>query len=470
MKGFNNSIGRGLFMAGRKVQVALLTSLLLLLAGCIYADTPEWGTGAGQMKVTIDADANTASIQSEMGDGYNNDNVPLIECENSTIKVTGLIISSTVYSEHPMEDGINSAMGAGIIIHKMSYSEAENVEEGTAGRVSLKDWSNPVMPTEAVGSKLSENADDWAIIGIIPGSENIADGLNILEHWHEPVKLTGYLVDEGALNTGLDDNCKLDGQGHGMLVTNIETGQGELSLKGGSGEYKMGDTDIFGAWGFIFFFLIAGVGGGVGLFILSTMIVRQGAKSTAETLLGREGFAKAIQMKKDLKKSKKDGLESASDRAEKARKQSPPPKKEKKQEEVAIAGFNLDSVLSSSESDDSGPTQFGGASSVVVTEEAKEMSNTVTSQTPVSSPMPTTNVVSSTQPTSEPRGHFSASAPTRASQPTQASQPTETRRPVKKRKSVKRSAPQPEAEPAPQRESRSSPSVADDEEFSDFSF
>ena len=37
------------------------------------------------------------------------------------------------------------------------------------------------------------------------------------------------------------------------------------------------------------------------------MIIRQGARATAEALLGREGFAKALQMKKDLKQSKKDG-------------------------------------------------------------------------------------------------------------------------------------------------------------------
>ena len=117
-------------MAGRKVQVALLATLLLLMSGCIYADTPEWGTGDGQIKVTIDSSSNTADIQSKMGEGYSNDNVPLIECENSTIKVTGLIISSQVYSEHPLDDSIQSAMGAAVIIHKMSYSEAENFEEG----------------------------------------------------------------------------------------------------------------------------------------------------------------------------------------------------------------------------------------------------------------------------------------------------------------------------------------------------
>ena len=101
-----------------------------------------------------------------------------------------------------------------------------------------------------------------------------------------------------------------------MVITKIKTEQGVVSLDGEhDDEYSLGDTDIFGGWTFILFFLIFGVGGGVGLFIVSTMIIRQGAKATAEALLGREGFAKAIQMKKDLKQSKKDGLESAADRS-----------------------------------------------------------------------------------------------------------------------------------------------------------
>ena len=256
-----------------------------------------------------------------------------------------------------------------------------------------------------------------------------------------------------------------------MVVTNIKTAEGVVSKNGEADEeYSIGDTDFFGAWGFILFFLVAGVGGGVGLFILSTMVIRQGARATAETLLGREGFAKAIQMKKDLRKSKKEGLESASERTEKARKQSPPQKKPKKEEVSSIAGFNLDSVLSSNDSED-GPTQFGGGSSVVVTEEAKEMSNTTTTtQIPTNSPMPTSNVVSS-QPEPAPVTHFSATAPTRATQPTRASEPTETKRPVKRRRAVKRSAaPQPEPEPEPRAPKQSSPSIADDEEFSDFSF
>ena len=47
-------------------------------------------------------------------------------------------------------------MGAAVIIHIMSWSSAESVEEGTAGRISIDDWSNPLVPSEKVGIKIFE--------------------------------------------------------------------------------------------------------------------------------------------------------------------------------------------------------------------------------------------------------------------------------------------------------------------------
>jgi hypothetical protein len=360
-------------------------------------------------------------------------------------------------------------MGAAVIIHTMTWSEAESVEEGSAGRVSLKDWSSPVNPTEAVGSKISENEDEWEVIGLIPGSENIANGLNVLEHWHQPIELSGYILETDGVST-VSETCELEDQGHGMVVTKIRTEEGVVSMDGDhDDEYSLGDTDIFGGWTFILFFLIVGVGGGVGLFIVSTMVIRQGAKATAEALLGREGFAKAVQMKKDLKTSKRAGLESASDRAKKERKSNPPPKKSSNQEETQISGFSLDSVLSSSSNDDQGPETFGGGGSVVVTSEAKQMqSQPVVTSTPVkvdNTPMPTTNVVSS-QPEPPKRGHFSASMASSHSSSTPG--PPIKDKPVKRRAVKKRAAtPAPEPEPVV-KEKRAS--VSDDEDFSDFSF
>ena len=455
-------------MARPKVRLAMLLVLVMFMSGCIYSTTPEWGTGDGQIKVEIADDK--ANIKSQLGEGYD-ESVDLIKCDNQLIKVTGLLISAMVYEAHPDDNSIESAMGAAVIIHTMTWSQAEAVETGTAGKVALKDWTSPINPAESGGSEITNNEDDWEVIGIIPGSENIANGLNVLDHWHQPIELTGYIVDASGLGTLDADNCKkLDGQGHGMVVTKIRAEEGTVSLDGESDdEYLLGDTDIFGRVSFILFFIVVGLGGGLGLYTVSTMVIRQGAKSTAETLLGREGFAKAVQMKKDLRRSKKDGLESATDRAAKQKKMSTPPKK-KKTEEAAISGFSLDSILSSDE--ESGPQSFGSGDSVVVTSEAENMVSqpvVSTSNAPITStPMPSSNVVSSQPEPTVKRGHFSATMTSSVSQASkQRNEPTENK-PVKRR-AVKKRAAKVEAEPEPVAENKVA-SVADDEEFSDFSF
>ena len=457
-------------MARLKTRLGMMLVLLMFMAGCIYNDTPEWGTGDGQVYVEIDG--SSADVESKMGEGFE-ETFSIVGCGESQMKVTGMLISSEVYSEHPTLSDVQSAMGAAVIIHAMSWSSAESVEEGKAGRVSLKDWSEPLNPSEAVGSKLSDNEEDWEVIGIIPGSENVADGLNILQHWHEPIEIRGYVLEGNGLSGVNSETCALEGQGHGMIVTSIKTSQGVVSLDGDhDDEYSLGDTDLFGGWTFILFFLIVGIGGGIGLFLVSTMVTRQGARATAEALLGREGFAKSIQMKKDIKQSKKDGLQSPAERAPPKKKSSPPPKR-KKQEDVAIPGFSLDSVLQSDSGDD-GPKTFGSGNSVVVTSEAKEMesSQSVASSMPQisSTPMPSAGVVS-TQPEPARREHFSSSMSRSTSQPTDATKPTKGSKPVKRRSVKKRAAQRVEPEPEHERviENKRA-SVADDEDFSDFSF
>ena len=452
-------------MARVRARISISLFVLMFLSGCVYSTTPEWGTGNGQVSVDIDRNLMTAEIQSEMGDGYD-ETVVIENCENQSITIRGLLISSQVYSDHADLATIESAMGASVIIHEMAWSEATSIEEGTAGRVSIKDWSMPLNPVESVGSKIDDNKDEWKIIGIIPGSKNIADGLNVLEHWHQAIELIGYIADEGGT---IGENCKLEEQRNAMIITKIKTEQGEVTLSGDSpDEYQLGDTDIFGGWTFILFFLIFGIGGGVGLFIVSTMIIRQGAKATAEALLGREGFAKAVQMKIDIKSSKKAGLESVEDRAKRQKKAAPPVKKSKV-EDVAIPGFDLDNILSSANPSES-PQQIVQGGSVTVTSQVKDMEQQVqpSNVTQISSnPKPATSVTSNQPETMQRKGHFSASMSSSRSsaQNIRSQSPEESARPVRRR-AVKRAAKP--AEPEPKQEKRSS--VTDDEEFSDFSF
>jgi len=462
-------------MARPQMRLAMLLVLLMFMAGCIFSDTPEWGTDDGQLKVEIDD--GKAKIQSKLGGGFDED-IPLVECRNSTFKVTGLLITSMIYDTHNDDDSIESAMGAAVIIDTMSWSDAESVKEGTAGRVPIKDWTSPIAPSPGGGSKeITTNADTWEVIGIIPASENIADGLNVLDHWHQPIELTGYILDWRLMADTEPDSCELEDQGHAMVVTNIRTEEGIVSIDGESDdEYMLGDTDIFGRFSFILFFIVVGIGGGVTLFLVSTMIIRTGAKATAETLLGQEGFAKAVQMKADLKSSKKDRLESAEERAAKVKKDNPPPKKSL-EEDVAIPGFSLDNILSSSDSDDA-KGSFGKGSSVVVTSKAMEMATqSVTNTAPTAinnTPIPSSNVVSSIPEPAAKKGHFSSSMASSNLPPQQskAVAPDRPDKPVKRRSVKKRavkSAPENEPEPEPVVENKSA-SVSDDEDFSDFSF
>jgi hypothetical protein len=52
-------------MARTRMHLVLLVAIAMFTAGCISAPTPDWGSDAGEMKVTIDG--NTAQITSSKG-------------------------------------------------------------------------------------------------------------------------------------------------------------------------------------------------------------------------------------------------------------------------------------------------------------------------------------------------------------------------------------------------------------------
>ncbi|GIR00848.1 MAG: hypothetical protein CM15mP9_5510 [Methanobacteriota archaeon] len=63
------------------------------------------------------------------------------------MKVTGMLISSEVYSEHSTLSDVQSAMGAAVIIHAMSWSSAESVEEG--GKAGKSQFERLVRATKS---------------------------------------------------------------------------------------------------------------------------------------------------------------------------------------------------------------------------------------------------------------------------------------------------------------------------------
>ena len=68
-----------------------------------------------------------------------------------------------------------------------------------------------------------------------------------------------------------------------VFVTEIRLASGVVSEDGeDKDEWAMGDVDYLGRWGFIAFFLLFGVGGAFGAFILSNMLLMRQAKNTAK--------------------------------------------------------------------------------------------------------------------------------------------------------------------------------------------
>lgn len=409
------------------------------------------------------------------------------------VSFTGYLAASHFYSSHSESNGasgLDFGVTTSVAIERMPFDMANNIVDGDGPRIDLKQWNSPLYPDTGSGTveldKLDkESESSWYILGLIPTSENIQYGLTSLDEWHQAVTIYGYLIDTNSSATGyytarqtVNQDCSIEiGSSNNervhVLVTGIVLDGATVTSNGeASDEWVHGDVPIFGRTGYLLFFLAFGIGGAFGAFILSKMFVLQGAKSTMKTLLGKAGMESIKQVKKDVRSAKAAGLVSPADRKKEAQKHAsknkPQPAK-KESSEPALAGFDLDSVLSASPSMGS-TTEFGGkGSSVVETIESQEMDREISEQSSVvpsrESPFPprkSSSSVTSQQAPRQQREHFTSAAPIKKSAPKK-------KKTVRKRKAAPARAEPvlPEAEPkAETRDTFEEP----EEDFSDFSF
>lgn len=387
----------------------------------------------------------------------------------------------------------------------------------------------PYAPKTAGHPKLDGSGDpvtEYAVAGLIPATEDVLDGTEALR-WHTPVKITGYLLYSPGVSSSdyyptsavqvlqSGSGCELfrlgtDGFRGNMLVTKIETPETTISLESGYNA-PVGGVNT---WLFTMLVLAIGGGGAFGVFTISTIIQRQGASAAAKVLLGREGMAAAKQVRSDSKQAKKDGLENTGIR-KKAKQDAAAAKSAKIVEidDVEIKGFDLDTILKSGPSEGGVKEVSGGG--VVLTQEAEEFDVKAESGafSPPSSfdPEPAYSQPSrvsresgfSTNKSSLPRNqtsalsldeeapksiprkkHFSSQAsslsPVQKSNETPAPQKRSVRK-TRKAKPQSDTSTQPQAQPQPRKQptprsqpkdsqaKRSSPSLAGDDDFSDFS-
>jgi len=482
----------------RRALLGALLVLSLSLAGCLAPSSAGWGEGGVNvvgdgMNVTVVSDLNTAQVSIP--------DVKLAGCDaegmigvasNQTRLVTieGHLAASTLYNSHG-EDlrGLSNGVTASVILEAMSYENAEAVPNGQGARVPVKNWAEPLYPETGSGQSTSQrtvNVQDvdrdsneaWFVLGLIPGSEHVAYGLGAVNEVHQPIRIQGYLVDsaEGkSLSVGgtsgadsipnqpctvdVDDSNKGT---HFVLVHSITLLGASVTMDGeADDEWVMGDVPILGRGGYLVYFLVVAVGGGFGLYVVSSARVKGAAASQAKVLLGQENMVKAETARKAPKRKEPEPSRAP-----------PEPKKEKKakkKEESSIGGFDLDAALSTKGSSSSKPERSSrSGSSVVVTDEASKMASqsTVSSQSSTESSAPWEPPVSTPQRKSGGVTPMSGGSP-RSAPPTRSEPPAEKPK-VRRRRAVRSAAPEPEPVPEPEPEPEAAP--PEEEEFTDFSF
>ena len=481
-------MGRGL--------LGILLASIFLLAGCLAPVAPDWGNdlsvernGDGTFTFTSSMSGETINTQyTERGcmDGaYGAD-------KSGKIKFEGYMSASQIYDSHSAElpEDIAFATAAAVAIHSMSFEDAKNLRSGEGERVEVKDWSDPVAPDTGAGTanlkKIdSESDSSWFVLGLIPSSENINDGVAALGKYHQPVRITGYLVqtDEGKVMGGLwksdleaSNDCTAQPGNQNInqmyvLVTKIELAESVVSLDGDhDDEYTFGDVSILGRTGFILFLLVVGAGGAVGAYMYSSLRVKMSARSVALTLLGREGVEKAAQVRQDVKDAKRSGMSTPDERRAEQRKEAKknqPPQKKEKAKDDGFGSFSIDSALSSGGSSGS-RTEFGSGSSVVASDDAKRVEREIEESEPFVPPTSTFGGGAPVSSSPSPSPTSVSSSKPQSSVPPKTSAPAEKPK-VRRRRAVRKQAePEPEPEPEPQQQKEFWND--EEEEFSDFSF
>ena len=489
----------------RRGLFAVLLVFSMALAGCLGPSTASWGSDSGELHVDFSQESTT--IKSGLGsETLEMSNIEAVGCSSETgelsgnnsgtVSFSGYLAASHFYSSHSSvggANGIDYAVATSVAIEQMSIQSADNIVEGDGSRIDVKNWDMPLSPETGAGSvdldEVDRDSDTrWYILGLIPTTENIHDGLTALDEWHQSVTIHGFLMQTNDSGTSpgyynyqtAKDDCSLEigtqnRESVYVFVTSIELNGAIISSDGDSSdEWVHGDVAIIGRAGYILFFLAFGIGGGVGAFILSKMFVMQGAKSTMKTLLGKAGMEAIKQAKKDAKSAKESGLVSPAQRQADARKEESKKKREdtkKSYDEPELAGFDIDSVLSAAPS--MGATsEFGGSgSSVVETVESQEMEREISEQssvipsTPMQSSFPprqSTSSVTSSQPPRQQREHYTSAPPVMK----------KSAGPPKKKTVRKRKASAPQKEPPIEEPEQPARNQFDEpeEEFSDFSF
>jgi hypothetical protein len=460
----------------------------LSLAGCVSPDLAEWGEDG--IEVTYDSSAKTATLSTQLGDNsIDNAVVNLAGCDSEgniekEYNSKPVLIEGWLTRTNHFPNGIDMISNAekmsvsAVIIQLNAYDDAESPEERLLG---VK-WVNPTEGVKAIppGESSSSNFphSGWAVVGLIPANEEILKGFGALDA-HQKISLKGWFLSDSNYPPNTPEvtgNCRIDGaesRGGGfsgsMLVTQITLG--EHGVISESEPYDAFSVSPIGSAAYILLILFS-FGGAVILFLLSTGMIRRGAKMTAKELLTEAQLLAARGVKKDISRVLKDiesetgrGLDVKAAKADvvKAEKLSTKP-------EVELDDFDIDSVLRASNRPDARSVRGVESGGVVTTDESISMDEQI-AEKEADIEEEARWVQGGRRSRRGGRGGGGGgeqTPPDSAQTDSMTMEKGEAAKPkVRKTRSAKKK-PEPEPEPEPEPVKRGS-DVTDDEDFSDFS-
>tara|TARA_B100001996_G_scaffold16881_1_gene13969 strand:+ start:607 stop:2133 length:1527 start_codon:yes stop_codon:yes gene_type:complete len=508
-------------MGVRRTGPALIVLMLsLTLVGCLAAAPAEWGTGQGMVSVEMSDDGTSVTIHERLSSDSNNDivgvEVPVIGCntnENGTIPQKSQDVTEADHGGDPIRiegwlatsknfpDDEGPSIQA-IIVDVMPIEDAQDTKgiERDPGQqvpgIQDKRWATPLYAEAQFGQDYDavEEKRGWALIGIIPGNENVLDGMAGLQEWNRPVALEGYMLHGSVGGTvtipsgSSVQDCELSSNtrfaAH-MVITSIEIGGVTASE---SEAYSMGSIPLIGGPLYLMIVLIGGGAGAFGTFTYASIQIRTAATKQAATLMSEKQIKAAGSVAKELKKHKKE-VESINKDRETS--ESVGVVDDTSVKKVEIKEFDVSATLDgpadsmealNSVSRTPGAGVIQTEASVEMDDKLREVMESAMEEASSPSSGPSGRrmgggVTSGGGPGSRRTMSSSISSDEMVTENDSQPEPVKRSPPVKRKRAVrtpKQEITDPEPEPEEDQETRfdtrEGPSISDDDEFSDFSF
>ena len=320
-------------MLRRNVVLPLLAILLLPMAGCLSSSPINWGSEVGEYSAFLN-DNNTEIViddrmsiyqesyleSVEIGTvGCHGDNGTMAQSSQSVlpeeyggtpIRIQGWLANGKAFPDHE-GPAIYS-----IVVNMMPMEEARNLKPHELDPQQdiplMKEWDDPLMAEGQFGSEFEDiqTKRGWAVIGVVPASENIANGMIGLLDWNRPISIEGYFLhDEKNIRIPTEllvSDCNVafrESFGAYLAVTSMTIAGNEASA---SEEYSVGTIPLVGGSIYVLLVIIGGASGAFAAFTFSTIQIRKKANQTASVLMSEEQIRAAGGVDKELKQHRRD--------------------------------------------------------------------------------------------------------------------------------------------------------------------